>query len=125
MKGEEGGFQKCYIRFSHDCGFKIQKYLFTSSKDVRFNFTHFASFKFTYLETEVSFGLIWVNLQNDRFHLQISILGTWKVLVSSIGFVFAHFVYKENFGQIWIKITDWYIRDTVTCFTNYGVPFWI
>ena len=39
-------------------------------------FTHFANFKFAYFEIEVSFGLIWVNLQNDRFHLQISILGT-------------------------------------------------
>ena len=45
-------------------------------KDVDFNFTHFANFKFAYFEIEVSFGLIWVNLQNDRFHLQISISGT-------------------------------------------------
>ena len=45
-------------------------------KDVDFNFTYFANFKFAYFEIEVSFGLIWVNLQNDRFHLQISILGT-------------------------------------------------
>ena len=41
-----------------------------------FNFTHFANFKFVYLEIEVSFGLTWINLQNGRFHLQISILGT-------------------------------------------------
>ena len=45
-------------------------------KDVDFNFTHFASFKFAYFEIEVRFGLIWVNLQNGRFDLQISILGT-------------------------------------------------
>ena len=45
-------------------------------KDVDFNFTHFVDCKFAYFEIEVSFGLIWVNLQNDRFHLQISILGT-------------------------------------------------
>ena len=45
-------------------------------KDLDFNFTHFATFKFAYFETEVSFGLIWLNLRNDRFHLQISILGT-------------------------------------------------
>ena len=45
-------------------------------KDVDFNFTHFANFKFAYFEIEVSFGLIWVNLQNGRFHLQASILGT-------------------------------------------------
>ena len=45
-------------------------------RDVHYNFTHFANFKFAYFEIEVSFGLIWVNLQNGRFHLQISILGT-------------------------------------------------
>ena len=45
-------------------------------KDVDFNITYFANFKFAYFEIEVSFGLIWVNLQNGRFHLQISILGT-------------------------------------------------
>ena len=45
-------------------------------KDVDFNFTCFANFKFAYFETEISFGLIWVNLQNGRFHMQISILGT-------------------------------------------------
>ena len=32
-------------------------------KDVDFNFTHFANFEFAYFEIEVSFGLIWVNLQ--------------------------------------------------------------
>ena len=45
-------------------------------KDVDFNFTHFANFEFAYFEMEVSFGTIWVNLQNGQFHLQISILGT-------------------------------------------------
>ena len=45
-------------------------------KNVDFNFTHFANFKFVYFEIEVSFGLIWVTLQNGRFHLQISVLGT-------------------------------------------------
>ena len=45
-------------------------------KFVGFNFTHFANFKFAYFEIEESFGLIWVKLQNDRFHLQISILDT-------------------------------------------------
>ena len=75
MKGE-GGLQKRYIRFSHDCGFKKQKHLFTRFQGCGFNFTRFAHFKFAYFEIEVSFGLIWVNLQNGRFHLQISILGT-------------------------------------------------
>ena len=45
-------------------------------KDVDFNFNHFANFKFAYFEIEESFGLIWVKLQNGRFHLQISILDT-------------------------------------------------
>ena len=38
-------------------------------KDVDFNFTHFANFKFAYFEIEESFELIWVKLQNGRFHL--------------------------------------------------------
>ena len=45
-------------------------------QDVDFNFSHFANFKFVCFEIEESFGLIWVKLQNVRFHLQISILGT-------------------------------------------------
>ena len=45
-------------------------------KVMGFSFTHFANFKFAYFEIEESFGLIWVKLQNGRFHLQISILGT-------------------------------------------------
>ena len=36
----------------------------------------FANFKFAYFEIEVHFWLIWLNLQNGRFHWQISILGT-------------------------------------------------
>ena len=75
MKGE-AELQKHYICFSHDCWFKKQKYLFTRFQDVNFNFTHFANFKFANFEIEVKFGLIWLNLQNGRFHLQISILGT-------------------------------------------------
>ena len=45
-------------------------------KDVGFNFTHFANFKFAYFEIQESFGLIWIKLYNGRFHLQISLLGT-------------------------------------------------
>ena len=73
-KGEGGGLQKRYIRFSHDCGFKEQNHPFTTFQGCGFNFTHFANFKFAYFETEVSFGLIWVNLKNVRFHL-ISLAG--------------------------------------------------
>ena len=64
-----------------------------------FNFTHFANFEFAHFEIEVSFGLIWVNLQNGRFHLQVFILSTLKALVSSIGFTFAHFGCKLNLGK--------------------------
>ena len=45
-------------------------------KEVDFNFTHSSDFKFAYFEIEEGFGLIWVKLQNARFHLQISIFGT-------------------------------------------------
>ena len=75
MKGE-WGLQKRYIRFSYDYGLKNKSIHLRDFKDVDFNFPYFANFKFAYFEIEVSFGLIWVNLQNGRFHLQISILGT-------------------------------------------------
>ena len=75
MKEEGGGLHKRYIRFSYDCGSKKQSIHLPDFKDVDFNFTHFDHFKFAYFEIEVSFGLTWVNLQNGRFHLQISILG--------------------------------------------------
>ena len=38
-----------------------------------FNFAHFAIFNFAHFETEESFKLIWVKLQNVQFHLQIPI----------------------------------------------------
>ena len=85
-----------------------------------FNVTHFANFKFAYFEIEESFGLIWVKIQNDRFHLQISVLGTCNrmirmnvqndplelkiaifVLVSQI--IVFHFVYKKDFWHILVK----------------------
>ena len=40
-------------------------------KDVNFNYSHFANFKFAYIEIEESFWLIRVKLQNGRFHLHI------------------------------------------------------
>ena len=74
-EGKGGGMLKFYIRFSHDRGFKKQSIHLPDFKDVDFNFTNFDHFKFAYFEIEVSFGLTLVNLQNGRFHLQISILG--------------------------------------------------
>ena len=42
-----------------------------------------------------------------------------------MGFIFAHFVYKDSFGQIWVKITERSIRlesfHFGARFTNYGV----
>ena len=57
-------------------GSKNKNFHLQNFKDKDFNFTHFANFKFAYFEIEESFELIWVKLQNGRFHLQISILGT-------------------------------------------------
>ena len=36
--------------------------------NMNFNFAHFANFDFAHFEIEDSFGLIWVKLQNVRFH---------------------------------------------------------
>ena len=59
-----------------------------------FNFGHFANFNFAHFEIEEIFELIWVKLQNGRFHLQIWVSGILKVLLLGMGFIFAHFVYK-------------------------------
>ena len=40
-----------------------------------------------------------------EFTFKFSISGIYKVLVSGVGFIFAHFVYKRSFGEIWVKIT--------------------
>ena len=68
--------------------------MFFSNMD--FNFPHFANFNFAHFEIEESFGLIWVKLQNVWFHLQIFISSIYKVLVSGMSFIFAHFVYKGS-----------------------------
>ena len=102
--------QNRYTCFSLNCGLKNKNINLQDFKDVDFNFTHFANFEFAYFEIEESFGLICVKLQNGRFHLQISILGTKKVLVANKGFIFTHFVYNRNFGQIWAKIIECSIR---------------
>ena len=57
MKGE-GGLQQRYIRFNYHCGSKNKSFHLRDFKDVSFNFTHFASFKFACFEIEASFGLI-------------------------------------------------------------------
>ena len=91
------------------------------------NFPHFANFNFGHFEIEESFELIWVKLENGWFHLQIFISGIYKVLVSGMGFIFPHFVYKESFGQICVEITGWSLRFENFHFgahiLNYGVLF--
>ena len=105
MKGE-GDCRTVSFVLATIVGSKNKNIHLRDFKDVDFNFTHFANFKFAYFEIEESFGLIWVKLQNGRFHLQISILGTYKVLVSSKCFIFTHFVNNINFGQILVKIIE-------------------
>ena len=46
------------------------------SSNMGINFAHFPNFNFAHFEIEESFELIWVKLQNDRSHLQVSISGT-------------------------------------------------
>ena len=75
MKGE-GNYRTVTFVLSTIVGSKNKIIHLRDFKNVDFNFTHFANFKFAYFEIEESFGLIWVKLQNGRFHLQISILGT-------------------------------------------------
>ena len=74
MKGE-GDCRTVTFVLATIVGSKNKNIHLRDFKDVDFNFTHFANFKFAYFEIEESFGLIWVKLQNGRFHLQISILG--------------------------------------------------
>ena len=104
--------------------YEISRMLF-SNMDI--NFAHFTSFNFTHFETEESFGLIWLKLQNGWFYSQISISCIYKVLVSSMGFISAYFMYRGSFGQIWVKITEWSIRfenfHFGAHFTNHSVPF--
>ena len=73
---EEGDWRTVSFVLATIVGSKNKSIHLRDFKNVDFNFTHFANFKFAYFEIEVSFWLIWLNLQNSRFHLQISILGT-------------------------------------------------
>ena len=75
IKGE-GGYRTVAFVLATLMGSISKNIHLQDFKDVDFDFTHFANFKFAYFEIEESFGLIWVKLQNGRFHLQISILGT-------------------------------------------------
>ena len=67
MKGE-GDWRTVSFVLATIVGSKNKNIHLRDFEDVHFNFTHFANFKFAYFEIEVSFGLIWVKLQNGRFH---------------------------------------------------------
>ena len=60
-------------------------------------------------------------LKGARFSMEI------VSMVSGIGFIFARFVFKGTFGQIWVKITELSPRfenfHFGAHFTNYSVPF--
>ena len=45
------------------------------SSNMDFSLAHFDYFNFAHFEIEESFGLLWVKLQNGRFHLQIFLSG--------------------------------------------------
>ena len=72
----EGGYRTVRFVLTTIVGSKNKNIHLRDFKDMHINFTNFANFKFAYFEIGQSFGLIWVKLQNGRFHLQISILGT-------------------------------------------------
>ena len=74
MKGE-GDCRTFLLVLATIVGSKNKNIHLRDFKDVDFNFTHFANFKFAYFEIEECLGLVWVKFQNGRFHLQISILG--------------------------------------------------
>ena len=73
---EEGDCRTVIFILATIVGSKNKNIHLQDFKNVDFNFTHFANFKFAYFQIEESFRLIWVKLQNGRFYLQVSILGT-------------------------------------------------
>ena len=61
MKGEED-CKTVTIVLATIVGSKNKNIHLRDFKDVDFNFTHFANFKFAYFEIEESIGQIWVKL---------------------------------------------------------------
>ena len=53
----------------------IYKISWVLLSNVDFDFANFPISNSVHFEIEESFGLIWIKLQNGRFHLQVSILG--------------------------------------------------
>ena len=52
--------------------FEISRIL---SSNIDFSLAHITNLNFAHFEIEESFGLIWIKLQNGRFHLQIFLAG--------------------------------------------------
>ena len=65
-----------------------------------FNFAYFANFNFAYFAIEKSFGLIWVKLQNGRFHLQFSFRVFEGRSIQVWALFLLIFCIKEVFGKI-------------------------
>ena len=59
---EEGDWRTVSFVLAIIVGSKNKSIHLRDFKNVDFNFTHFANFKFAYFEIEESFGLIWVKL---------------------------------------------------------------
>ena len=65
-------FESNWVQKTKTSIYETSRMLFSN---MDFNFAHFANFSFANFEIEEIFGLIWVKLQNDRSHLQVSISG--------------------------------------------------
>ena len=64
MKLEGGNCRNVTFVLTTTVGSKNKSIYLRDCKDVDFNFIHFANFKIAYFEIDVSFWLIWLNLQN-------------------------------------------------------------
>ena len=66
MKGE-GDCRTVTFVLATIVGSKVKNIHLRDFKNVDFNFTHFANFKFAYFEIEVSFGLTWGTYKTADF----------------------------------------------------------
>ena len=71
-----------------------------------FNFADFANFNFAQLEIEKSFGLIWVKLQNSRFHLQFSFRVFKRCSIQVWALFFLILCIKEVLGKFGLKLQN-------------------
>ena len=71
-----------------------------------FNFADFADFNFAQLEIEKSLGLIWVKLQNGRFHLQFSFRVFKRCSIQVWALFFLILCIKEVLGKFGLKLQN-------------------